>query len=177
MDVQELRLSKMITKPITVGPTTSLMKTRESLLKNKVKRVVIVDKKKPIGVITEKDIAKKIYKLGAKPISSVQAKDFKPRKLFTLTKDDSVKDCAKIMKKRRISLVIIVNKDKTLRGIVTKTDLATVFLTKKSPTIKISKIMKKELVTAAPSDPILHIESLLIRYGISRVIIKRNQNL
>ncbi len=59
MDVQELKLSKMITKPITVGPTTSLMKTRESLLKNKVKRVVIVDKKKPIGVITEKDIAKK----------------------------------------------------------------------------------------------------------------------
>ncbi len=35
--------------------------------------------------------------------------------------------------------------------------------------------MKKELVTATPSDPILHIESLLIRYGISRVIIKRNQ--
>ena len=175
MDVQELKLSKMITKPITVSPTTSLMKTRESLLKNKVKRVIIVDKKKPVGVITEKDIAKKIYKLGAKPISSVQAKDFKPRKLFTLTKDDSVKDCAKMMKKRRISLVIIVNKDKTLRGIVTKTDLATVFLTKKSPTIKISKIMKKELVTATPSDPILHIESLLIKYGISRVIIKRNQ--
>ena len=35
--------------------------------------------------------------------------------------------------------------------------------------------MKKRLVTASPSDPILHIENLLIRYGISRVVIKREQ--
>ena len=130
MELKNLELSKFIIKPITVNPNTSLMKTREILLENKVKRVIIVDKKKPIGVITEKDIAKKIYKLGTKPIKSVNAKDFKSKKLFTLTREDSVQDCAKIMKKHRISLVIILNKDKTLRGIVTKTDLATVFLTK-----------------------------------------------
>ena len=35
--------------------------------------------------------------------------------------------------------------------------------------------MKKEVITAEPCDPILHVESLLIKYGISRVIIKRNQ--
>ena len=175
MDARNLKLAEFIKKPITVGPSATLMKTREILLKNKIKRVVIVDKKKPIGVITEKDIAKKIYELGTKPINSVKAKDFKPRKLFTLTRENSVQECAKMMKKHRISLVIILNKDKTLGGIITKTDLATVFLTRKSPSIKVSKIMKKELITAAPSDPILHVESLLIRYGISRVIIKRKQ--
>jgi len=35
------------------------MKTRETILKHKVKRVIIIDKKIPIGVITEKDLAKK----------------------------------------------------------------------------------------------------------------------
>ena len=175
MDAQKSKLSELINKPITVGPNATLMKTREILLKNKIKRVVVVDKKKPIGVITEKDIAKKIYELGSKPISSVKAKDFKPRKLFTLTREDTVQECAKMMKKHRISLVIILNKDKTLRGIVTKTDLVKVFLTRKSPSLKVSEVMKKDLITAAPSDPILHVESLLIRYGISRVIIKRNQ--
>lgn len=175
MDVKYTKLLELIKKPITVGPNTTLMKVRENLLKNKIKRVIVVDKRKPIGVITEKDIAKKIYELGSKSIKDIKAKDFKPKKLFTLTREDSVQECAKMMKKHRISLVVIINKDKTLRGIITKTDLVTVFLTKKSSSIEVSKIMKKELITATPSDPILHVESLLIRYGISRIIIKRNQ--
>ena len=152
-----------------------MMKTRESILKHKVKRVIVTDKKKPIGIITEKDLAKKIYNLGTKPIQSVKAKDFKPRKLFTLSKENTVKECAKLMKKHRISVVIILKKDKTLEGIVTKTNLATAFLTKGSDSIKVSKIMKSRVITAAPSDPILHVESLLLKYGISRIIIKRNQ--
>ena len=175
MDIKNLKLANLVTKPITVSPNTTLTKTREILLENKVKRVIIIDKKKAVGVITEKDIAKKIYELGTKPIKSVKAKEFKPKILFTLTKDNSVQDCAKMMKKHRISLVIIRDKKEILEGIVTKTDLATVFLTKESMPIQVSKIMEKKIITAAPSDPILHVESLLIRYGISRVIIKRNQ--
>ena len=175
MDVKNLKLSGLITKPIIVSPNTTMMKTRESILKHKVKRVIVTDKKKPIGIITEKDLAKKIYDLGTKPIQSVKAKDFKPRKLFTLSKENTVKECAKLMKKHRISVVIILKKDKTLEGIVTKTNLATAFLTKGSDSIKVSKIMKSRVITAAPSDPILHVESLLLKYGISRIIIKRNQ--
>jgi len=175
MNVKDLKLSELITKPITVGPSSSLMKTRESILKHRVKRVIVTDKKKPIGIITEKDLAKKIYDLGTKPINSVKAKDFRPRKLFTLTRGSTVKECAKLMKKHRISVVIILNKDKTLEGIVTETDLAKAFLTKGSDSIKVSKIMKSKVITASPSDPILHVEGLLLKYGISRIIIERNQ--
>ncbi|MDH5463131.1 MAG: CBS domain-containing protein [Nitrosopumilus sp.] len=175
MDVKNLKLSELISKPVMVNPNMTLIKVREILLKNKVKRVIILDKKIPVGVITERDIAKKIYELGTKPINSVKAKEFIQKKIFALTRENSVQECAKMMKKHRISLVIIVNNDKTLDGIVTETDLVKAFLIKESTQIKISKIMKKEVVTAEPSDPILHVESLLIKYGISRVIIKRSQ--
>ncbi len=175
MNVRDLKLSELITKPITVDPNTSLMKARESILKHRVKRVIVTDKKKPMAIITEKDLAKKIYDLGTKSINSVKAKDFRPRKLFTLTRENTVKECAKLMKKHRISLVLILNKDGTLEGIVTETDLAKAFLTKGSDSIKVSKIMKSKVITAAPSDPILHVEGLLLKYGISRIIIERNQ--
>jgi len=175
VDAKNSKLSELIKMPITVSPNTTLLKTREILLEHKIKRVIVIDKRKPIGVVTEKDIAKKIYQLGSKPINSVKAKDFKPRKLFTLTRENTVQECAKMMKKHRISLVIILNKDKTLGGIITKGDLVKVFLTKEATSIKVSKIMKRELITAAPSDPILHIESLLIKFGISRVIVERNR--
>jgi CBS domain-containing protein len=175
MNVKNLKLSELMIKPITVNSDTTLMKVRESILKHKVKRVIVTIKNSPVGIITEKDIAKKIYQLGTKPIESVKARDFKPRELFTLSKEDSVQKCAKLMKKHRISVVIILGKDKILEGIVTKTNLATVFLTKGSDSIKVSKIMTNKVITATPSDPILLIESLLIKYGISRIIIQRNQ--
>jgi CBS domain-containing protein len=175
MNVKNLKLSELMIKPITVNSDTTLMKVRESILKHKVKRVIVTIKNSPVGIITEKDIAKKIYQLGTKPIESVKARDFKPRELFTLSKEDSVQKCAKLMKKHRISVVIILGKDKILEGIVTKTNLATVFLTKSSDSIKVSKIMTNKVITATPSDPILLIESLLIKYGISRIIIQRNQ--
>jgi len=175
MDVKKINLSEIITKPITIRPNTTLLKIRESLLKNKIKKVIIIDKEKPIGVVTEKDIAKKIYELGSKPINSVKAVDFTSRKLFVLTKKNSVHECAKMMKKHRISLIIITDNDGNLEGIVTETDLVRVFLTKESTSLKVGKIMKRDVITVMPSDPILYVESLLLKYGISRVIVKRNQ--
>jgi len=175
MNIKDLELTEFVTKPVTVAPSTSLLKTREILLQKKVKRVIVTEKNYPIGVITEKDIAKKIYDLGTKPIKLVKAKNFKLKTLYTLSKENSVKECARLMKKHRISLVIILNKDKTLAGIVTKTNLATAFLTKRSDSTLVSKVMKTNVITAAPSDPILFVESLLLKYGISRIIIKRNQ--
>ena len=175
MVIKKINLAELISKPITVSPDTTLLKTRETLLKNKIKRVVIVDKKKPIGVITEKDIAKKIYELGSSPINSVKATDFTSKRLFVLTRTSSVQECAKMMKKHRISLVIITDKDGNLEGIVTETDLVKAFLTKESESLKVGKIMKRDVITASPSDPILHVESLLLKYGISRIIVQRNQ--
>lgn len=174
VDVKKITLEKIIIKPTTVTPNSPLRKIREVLLKNRVKRVVITSRKKPLGIITEKDIAKKIYSLKSKSMSDVKASDFKQKKLFTLQKEDTVSQCAKIMKKHRISVVIITNEENELEGIVTKTDLASIFLTKSSKQYKVSEIMKKQVISATPSDPILHVEKLLLKYGISRVVIKRN---
>ena len=175
MNVQTLSLEHLIKKPITVSPNVSLPKIREILLGKKIKRIIVVEKKRPIGIITEKDIARKIYTSGSMPINSIKAKDFKNRKLYVLKRENSIKDCAQLMTKHRISSVIILNSDKTLGGIITKTDLASVFLTKGCDSLKVSEVMKTNLITASPSDPILHVENLLLRYGISRVIIQRNK--
>ena len=175
MDAQIFPLERLIKKPITVSPNVSLPKIREILLEKKIKRIIVIEKKKPIGIITEKDIARKIYTSGSVPINSIKAKDFKSRKLYALNRDSSVQECAQLMTKHRISSVIILNSNGNLGGIITKTDLASVFLTQGYDPLKISEVMKTDLITAAPSDPILHVENLLLRYGISRIIVQRNK--
>ena len=173
MSIKDLKPSEVILNPVTVSSSMSLLKTRDVLLQNKIKRVVVLDKRKPVAVITEKDIARKIYDLGARSPKSVKAINFKPKLLYTLTRNHSIQNCAKLMKRHGINSVVIVNKNETLGGIVTKTSLISSYLTKEVAHAKVSKLMTRKLITVAPSDPILYVESLLLKYRISRVIVKR----
>ena len=90
----------IIKRTITVNPDTTLLDARDILLRHNLKRLVVIDSKnKPVGIITEKDIAKTIYALGDKPIKSVKVSGFMSKKLITIKKTDTIYDCAKLMKK------------------------------------------------------------------------------
>jgi len=166
----------IIKRTITISPNTSLLDAREILLRHNLKRLVVINPKKcPVGIITEKDIAKTIYALGDKPIKSVKVSGFMSKKLFTVKKTASVYDSAKLMKRHHISSVIVLGKNGVLEGLVTKTDLASIFLTHAVSPLKVSKVMTRRVVTAMPGDSLLYVESLLIHNRISRIVIQRNK--
>lgn len=166
----------MIKRTITVTPNNSLLEAREILLRHNLKRLVVLDSKnKPVGIITEKDIAKTVYTLGDKPIKSIKVGGFMSKNLITVKKSATIYDCAKLMKTRRISSIIVLNIDGTLAGLVTKTDLASVFLTQATTPLKVSKVMTRRVVTAMPGDSLLYVESLLINNRISRIVVQRDR--
>jgi len=166
----------IIKRAITVSPNTTLLNVREILLRHNLKRLVVVDaKNRPVGIITEKDIAKTIYALGDKPIKSVKVSGFMSKKLITVRKTDTIHNCAKLMKKNRISSIIVLDKDGILEGIITKTDLASIFLTHSVAPLKVSKIMTRNVITAMPGDSLLFVESLLIHNRIARIVVQRNR--
>jgi CBS domain-containing protein len=166
----------IIKKTVTINPNTSLLDAREILLRHNLKRLVVINPKKcPVGVITEKDIAKTIYALGDKPIKSVKVSGFMSKKLFTVKKTASVYDCAKLMRRHHISSVIVLGKNGVLEGLITKTDLASIFLTHAVSPLKVSKIMTRKVISAMPGDSLLYVESLLIHNRISRIVIQRDK--
>lgn len=166
----------MISRVITVSPNTTLLEAREIILKHNLKRLVVIDSsKRPVGIITEKDIAKTVYTLGDKSIKSIRVGGFMSRNLISVTKNNSISDCANLMQKHRISSIVVVDDKNTLVGLIIKTDLASVFLTQSSEPLKVSKIMTRGVITAMPGDSLLYVESLLINNRISRVVIQRNR--
>ena len=177
MQLKNTDLNQIIIKrTITVNPNTSLLDARDVLLRHNLKRLVVVDSEnKPVGIITEKDIAKTIYALGDKPIKTVKVSGFMSKKLITMKKTDTVYDCAKLMKKNHISSIIVLNEKGVLEGLITKTDLASVFLTHAVSPLKVSKIMTRNVITAMPGDSLLYVESLLIHNRIARVIVQRDR--
>ena len=170
-------LNKIIIKrTITISPNASILDARQVLLKHNLKRLIVTDSKKyPVGIITEKDIAKTIYALGDKSIRSVKVSGFMSKKLITVKKTDSIYDCAKLMKKNHIGSIIVIDNNGILEGLITRTDLASIFLTHAISPLKVSKIMTRNVITAMPGDSLLYVESLLIHNRISRIVIQRNR--
>ena len=177
MLLKDADLNKIVIKrAITISPNASILDARQVLLRHNLKRLVVTDSKKhPVGIITEKDIAKTIYALGDKPIKSVKISGFMSKKLITVKKTDSIYDCAKLMKKNHISSILVLGNNGILEGLVTKTDLTSIFLTHAISPLKVSKIMTRNVITAMPGDSLLYVESSLIQNRIARIVIQRNR--
>lgn len=167
--------SALVKKAITITPQTGILDAIEVIQKYKIGRLVVIDRsRKPVGIITEKDMLKALYPLDGKPIGSIQVGDLMSKDPITVTKKDSVYRCAKIMKDNNISSVIVLDNG-SLDGILTKTDLVFNFLNHESTSLKVSKIMTTRVVTASPKDSLFLVESMLINNKISRIIVVQNQ--
>lgn len=168
-------INQVIKKTIVVTPKTSLLEARSILLKHRISRLIVSDKDKPVGVLTEKDLVKAIYRIDAKPLESTRVSDVMSKDLVTVQDGATIYDCAKLMLDNKISSIIVLHKDKTLSGIITKTDIASVFLTQSTEPLAVSKIMTRDVITVKPADSLLYVESVLVNNKISRVVVERNR--
>ena len=166
MKLKNSSLDQVIRNAITVTDTMNLLEAREVLLKHHVGRMPVLNSsKKPVGIITEKDFVRAIYKFSGKEVSKISVRDFMSKDLITVKKSDTIYDCAKLMQSHRISSILVMNNDR-LDGIITKTDLASVFLTQSVEPLKVSQIMTKDVITVMPADSLLLVESLLVKHKI-----------
>ena len=100
------------------------------MVKYNISRVVIADKhNKAVGIITEKDISRFLYQeVPNRHLNEFRLDEVMSKNLITVTEDQDVSSCAKLMLQNDISSIIVVNIEKNdnysyLTGIFTKSDL------------------------------------------------------
>ncbi len=175
MKLRNPSLDQVIRNAITVTDSMTLLEAREVLLKHRVGRLPVLDKnKKPVGIITEKDFVRAIYKFSGKQVGKILVRDFMSKNLITITRQNDIYDCAKLMRSHKISSILILD-GSALAGIITKTDIASVFLTQSAGPLKVSQIMTKNVISVMPADSLLLVESLLVKHKISRIVVQRNK--
>ena len=175
MQLKNTNLNQIIKKTIVVSPEMPLLEARAILLRHRISRLIVSRNDKPVGIITEKDVVGAIYYLAGKPLEAIRVSEFMSRELVSVTEKDSIYDCAKLMISHKISSIIVLKKDGSLAGIVTKTDLVSVFLTQSITSISVSKTMTKKVITVKPADSLLYVESVLLNNKISRVVVERKK--
>ena len=171
-----VELKSIVKTAITIPPNTSILDARDILLRHQIGRLVIEFDKKPVGIITEKDIAKSVSIFSRKPIGKILVMDIMSKNLVTVPLDASIQDCAKQMKNHGISSVVVINERGKLIGIVTKTDLVSTFLVQSTVSLPITKIMTKKVITVSPDESIFEVESVLFNNEIRRVIVTKDKS-
>lgn len=175
MKLKNPDIHQIIKRAVVTSPKTLLLDARSILLRHRIGRLVVSENGKPVGIITEKDLVRSIYNTNNKSIENMHVSDAMTKKLVTVTENATIYDCAKLMFSHKISSVIVLKKDSNLFGIITKTDLVSVFLTQAAEPLPVSKIMTRPVIVVKTADSLLYVESILMTNKISRVVVSRNR--
>jgi CBS domain-containing protein len=119
-----MNVRDIMSRPIiTEDEETFVTKIAEDMEELGIGSVVITRAGKPVGIITERDIALKTL-LKNKRASEVKAKEIMSSPLTTIDPDLSVDEACKLAARRRIKRLPVVENDRAV-GIVSIRDLLT----------------------------------------------------
>lgn len=151
---------------------------RNLMLKHGLSRVVVVDsQEKPVGIVTEKDLSRKMRGNGPdwkrRPIDKIQIGRAMTEGLITIKPSEDIKNVVELMLKNSISSIPVVDDD-GLAGIVTKTDLLNFYNDKYPGKWKVSDLMSKNVITVNENHSIAHVIGVMEENGISKVVVIRD---
>ena len=117
-----LQVRTIMVKNVVTFPKTALIKdVAKTMAKKNISCVVITSRKQPIGLITERDIMKKIVSKNRK-IDGLKASDIMTTSLLVVPESENIFAAAVLMEQNKIRRLPVV-KGKTLKGIITETDV------------------------------------------------------
>jgi len=114
----------MRTNVLTTGLGTTVAKAAKLMAELDVGSIVIVQNKKPIGILTERDLLMKVVSEDLKA-SAVRVGKIMSSPLTTISPNTDIVEAAKLMAKNKIRRLPVVENGK-LVGIVTSADIAAI---------------------------------------------------
>jgi signal-transduction protein with cAMP-binding, CBS, and nucleotidyltransferase domain len=158
----------MAKNPIMIDIKANAAKAAKAMCTEEVGSVIILKNTKPIGIVTEEDLACKVVAKDLKP-STVHVSDIMSTPLITVSAEKTVGDAAKMMVKHKVRRLPVVDDNKKVIGIVTVRDLLTVSNELNELLTDLIEINREELVEqgvcdrcSQMSDDLKRVDSVLL---------------
>lgn len=116
----------MTADPACCVSETTLQDVAKMMVDHDCGQIPIIDSnetKRPIGVITDRDIVCRTVAQGINPLDQTAA-DCLTEQCVTVAPDTSLEDCSKIMEQNKIRRVLVVDAEGSCIGIVAMADIA-----------------------------------------------------
>lgn len=124
------KVKDLMTKDlITINTKESVISVSELMIEKNIGSVIVVDDNMPIGIITERDIVKKVIE-NCNELCNVPVEEIASKNLITISPDESIKHALIKMFEHRIKRLPVQNPDtKGFLGIITTQDIVAAFST------------------------------------------------
>ena len=116
----------MTKEPACCMPETTLQEAAKMMVDNDCGCIPVIENngnKKPVGMITDRDITIRTVADGKNPLEMTVA-DVMSKNVVTVTSDSSVEDCCNLMEKNQVRRVAVVDENGGCCGIVAQADVA-----------------------------------------------------
>jgi len=118
----ELRVGDAMTRGVIYAtPTDNVQKIAEIMKKNDIDSVIVMDKSKGIGIVTDTDIICKVVALGKDPRATLVS-GVMTSPLITITPDKDVDLAARMMRDKNVKRLVVMQNAKIV-GIISEFDL------------------------------------------------------
>ena len=119
---EEIRIRDiMSTNPVMINKKASVLDATKEMKSERVGSIIIVEDGKPIGVLTESDILRKIVAEEKDP-SKISVEEVMSKPPITISPDATIEEAVRLMGKHKIRRLPVVDKGK-LVGMVTEKDI------------------------------------------------------
>jgi len=118
-----IRVGELISgRLIYIGSEDNVIKAAILMRENNISSLLVKHKGDFVSIVTEKDIINKVVAEELYP-GDVKVGDIMSKDLFTVSKNESVEEAAKLMRKKGVRRLVVLE-DKRIVGIITETDIA-----------------------------------------------------
>jgi CBS domain-containing protein len=151
---------------------------RNLMISHGISRVVVVnDDDIPVGMVTEKDLTRKLKGKGpqwkSRPIDKISIKRVMSSNPITARPNDKIQKAIELLIKNKIGSIPIVDED-GIAGIITKTDLMKVYTDKLRGKWKVSDLMTPDVITVNENHSIAHVISTMEDNKIGKIVVIRD---
>ena len=127
-----MKIREIMSSPVyVISPDETVARARNLMLRHKIGRLVLIENNKPIGIVTMKDISRRLNQAEPqwrrRPIDSIPIRQVMTESLITIYPDATPKQLSELMVENNIGGLPVVNDKSEVIGIVTKWDLIRYF--------------------------------------------------
>jgi CBS domain-containing protein len=119
MKIQEI----MTPNPACCGPETNLREVARLMVDHDCGEIPVVRDGRPIGVITDRDIAARAVAAGRNPLE-MKASDLMSSPVITVSPSTDVDECCETMEEHQIRRVPVIDEHGSCCGMVSQADIA-----------------------------------------------------
>ncbi len=174
-DFRKVKVELIMSSPVrSISCNVSVMEAIKIMETENIRRLVVIEAGRPIGIITQTDMVRILASYTAsREVSEIMSSD-----VAVIASSASVKEAAKLMASQDISCLVALDDDEVV-GIFTERDLLKrVIAVKRNPArTSLKKVMSSPVVTVSPDCSIISAWKLLERVGIRRLVVIDDETL